>query len=124
MGMTFTGTGVPDFQSLAILTSCTKQAFEVFLYSIYITGNRISKNENKYMYIIYPKIIMLHAKIKNFPPKIDLFPFLDVSNPARAREQCIEWTRRICEEYFAQTQEEMDKGLPIVMPVSKTIFCC
>ena len=43
---------------------------------------------------------------------------LDVSNPARPREACIEWTRRICEEYFEQTAEESDKGLPIVMPVS------
>ena len=49
-----------------------------------------------------------------------IFPtlFLDVSNPARPRDACIEWTKRICEEYFEQTAEETKKGLPIVMPVS------
>ena len=47
-----------------------------------------------------------------------MFTILDVSNPARPREACIEWTKRICEEYFEQTAEETKKGLPIVMPVS------
>lgn len=52
-----------------------------------------------------------------------LIKVADVSNPARSREQCIEWTRRICEEYFAQTQEESDKGLPIVMPTFQRDVC-
>jgi len=47
----------------------------------------------------------------------------DVSNPARPREACIEWTRRICEEYFEQTAEESDKGLPIVMPTFRREVC-
>ena len=49
---------------------------------------------------------------------LKFFKILDVSNPARPREACIEWTKRICEEYFEQTAEETKKGLPIVMPVS------
>lgn len=52
-----------------------------------------------------------------------LIKVADVSNPARPREACIEWTKRICEEYFAQTQEEMDKGLPIVMPTFRREVC-
>jgi len=47
----------------------------------------------------------------------------DVSNPARPRKQCIEWTRRVCEEYFTQTQEETERNLPIVMPTFKREVC-
>jgi len=52
-----------------------------------------------------------------------LIKVADVSNPARPREACIEWTRRICEEYFEQTAEESDKGLPIVMPTFRREVC-
>ncbi|XP_057371370.1 high affinity cAMP-specific and IBMX-insensitive 3',5'-cyclic phosphodiesterase 8A-like [Daphnia carinata] len=40
----------------------------------------------------------------------------DVSNPTRPLNMCIEWARRIAEEYFNQTAEEKAKGLPVVMP--------
>lgn len=52
-----------------------------------------------------------------------LIKVADVSNPARPRKSCIEWTRRICEEYFEQTQEERDKELPIVMPTFRREIC-
>jgi len=40
----------------------------------------------------------------------------DVSNPARPLDFCQEWAARIAEEYFAQTDDEKEKGLPVVMP--------
>jgi len=40
----------------------------------------------------------------------------DVSNPARSLKLCKEWAVRIAEEYFAQTDEEKELGLPVVMP--------
>lgn len=52
-----------------------------------------------------------------------LIKVADVSNPARPREACIEWTKRICEEYFDQTAEETLKGLPIVMPTFRREVC-
>lgn len=52
-----------------------------------------------------------------------LIKVADVSNPARPRDACIEWTKRICEEYFEQTAEETKKGLPIVMPTFRREVC-
>ncbi|XP_013115209.2 high affinity cAMP-specific and IBMX-insensitive 3',5'-cyclic phosphodiesterase 8 [Stomoxys calcitrans] len=46
-----------------------------------------------------------------------LIKVADVSNPARPMICCIEWSRRIAEEYFTQTDEEKSKNLPIVMPM-------
>jgi len=40
----------------------------------------------------------------------------DISNPVRPIETCVIWTKRICEEYFEQTEDEQNKGLPVVMP--------
>nr|CAH8821906.1 unnamed protein product [Trichobilharzia regenti] len=40
----------------------------------------------------------------------------DVNNPTRPLSICKEWAARIAEEYFAQTEEEKRRGLPIVMP--------
>ncbi|XP_007943312.2 high affinity cAMP-specific and IBMX-insensitive 3',5'-cyclic phosphodiesterase 8A [Orycteropus afer afer] len=47
----------------------------------------------------------------------------DVSNPCRSLEFCIEWAARISEEYFSQTDEEKQKGLPVVMPVFDRNTC-
>ncbi|XP_053573405.1 high affinity cAMP-specific and IBMX-insensitive 3',5'-cyclic phosphodiesterase 8A isoform X1 [Bombina bombina] len=47
----------------------------------------------------------------------------DISNPCRALDQCIEWAGRISEEYFAQTDEEKQQGLPVVMPVFDRNTC-
>lgn len=35
----------------------------------------------------------------------------DVSNPCRPREQCIEWTARISEEYFSQVRCGLPRSL-------------
>ncbi|XP_063905882.1 high affinity cAMP-specific and IBMX-insensitive 3',5'-cyclic phosphodiesterase 8 isoform X2 [Zophobas morio] len=47
----------------------------------------------------------------------------DVSNPTRPLRLCIEWARRIAEEYFQQTDEEKDRGLPVVMPMFDRYTC-
>uniref|UniRef100_A0A336LT50 3',5'-cyclic-AMP phosphodiesterase n=1 Tax=Culicoides sonorensis TaxID=179676 RepID=A0A336LT50_CULSO len=47
----------------------------------------------------------------------------DVSNPTRPLKFCVEWARRIAEEYFTQTDEEKRRGLPIVMPMFDRTTC-
>lgn len=47
----------------------------------------------------------------------------DVSNPARPLDYCREWAERIAEEYFAQTDDEKEKGLPVVMPQFDRATC-
>ncbi|KAL5273625.1 PDE8B family protein [Megaselia abdita] len=52
-----------------------------------------------------------------------LIKVADVSNPSRPQPYCVEWARRIAEEYFTQTDEEKSKGLPIVMPMFDRATC-
>lgn len=47
----------------------------------------------------------------------------DVSNPTRPLKLCVEWARRITEEYFQQTDEEKSKGLPVLMPMFDRTTC-
>lgn len=47
----------------------------------------------------------------------------DVSNPTRPLRLCVEWSRRIAEEYFTQTDEEKARGLPVVMPMFDRTTC-
>ncbi|CAO1311194.1 unnamed protein product [Diamesa hyperborea] len=47
----------------------------------------------------------------------------DVSNPTRPLKFCVEWARRIAEEYFTQTDEEKRKNMPIVMPMFDRTTC-
>ncbi|KAL4228195.1 High affinity cAMP-specific and IBMX-insensitive 3' [Mactra antiquata] len=47
----------------------------------------------------------------------------DVSNPCRPVNLCMEWARRIAEEYCEQTDDEKEKGLPVVMPVFDRKTC-
>lgn len=47
----------------------------------------------------------------------------DISNPVRPIERCVVWTKRICEEYFEQTDDEQRKGLPVVMPTFDRTTC-
>uniref|UniRef100_A0A8D0HEZ4 Phosphodiesterase n=1 Tax=Sphenodon punctatus TaxID=8508 RepID=A0A8D0HEZ4_SPHPU len=68
------------------------------------------------------------TNVKNFPENQTLIKRMmikcaDVANPCRPLELCIEWAGRISEEYFAQTDEEKRKGLPVVMPVFDRNTC-
>ncbi|XP_017759723.1 PREDICTED: high affinity cAMP-specific and IBMX-insensitive 3',5'-cyclic phosphodiesterase 8A-like isoform X2 [Eufriesea mexicana] len=47
----------------------------------------------------------------------------DVSNPTRPLRCCIEWARRIAEEYFNQTDEEKKLKLPVLMPMFDRLTC-
>ncbi|GAB1599374.1 high affinity cAMP-specific and IBMX-insensitive 3',5'-cyclic phosphodiesterase 8B-like isoform X2 [Argonauta hians] len=47
----------------------------------------------------------------------------DISNPCRPLDLCITWAKRIAEEYFDQTDEEIAKKLPIVMPIFSRSTC-
>uniref|UniRef100_A0A1B6E641 PDEase domain-containing protein n=3 Tax=Clastoptera arizonana TaxID=38151 RepID=A0A1B6E641_9HEMI len=47
----------------------------------------------------------------------------DVSNPTRPLKMCVEWARRIAEEYFTQTDEEKANHLPVVMPMFDRTSC-
>ncbi|XP_026809085.1 high affinity cAMP-specific and IBMX-insensitive 3',5'-cyclic phosphodiesterase 8-like isoform X2 [Rhopalosiphum maidis] len=47
----------------------------------------------------------------------------DVSNPTRPLKMCVEWAKRIAEEYFNQTDEEKLNHLPVVMPMFDRVSC-
>ncbi|XP_029161012.1 high affinity cAMP-specific and IBMX-insensitive 3',5'-cyclic phosphodiesterase 8-like isoform X2 [Nylanderia fulva] len=47
----------------------------------------------------------------------------DVSNPTRPLKCCVEWARRIAEEYFSQTDEEKRLKMPVVMPMFDRLTC-
>ncbi|XP_050457414.1 high affinity cAMP-specific and IBMX-insensitive 3',5'-cyclic phosphodiesterase 8-like isoform X2 [Cataglyphis hispanica] len=47
----------------------------------------------------------------------------DVSNPTRPLKCCVEWAKRIAEEYFNQTDEEKKLKLPVVMPMFDKLTC-
>ncbi|XP_011495191.1 PREDICTED: high affinity cAMP-specific and IBMX-insensitive 3',5'-cyclic phosphodiesterase 8A-like [Ceratosolen solmsi marchali] len=47
----------------------------------------------------------------------------DVSNPTRPLRFYVEWTRRIAEEYFDQTDEEKKKMMPVMMPMFDRACC-
>ncbi|XP_065200949.1 high affinity cAMP-specific and IBMX-insensitive 3',5'-cyclic phosphodiesterase 8-like isoform X2 [Planococcus citri] len=47
----------------------------------------------------------------------------DVANPTRPLKCCVEWAKRIAEEYFQQTDDEKAKNLPIVMPMFDRATC-
>ncbi|KJH43819.1 3'5'-cyclic nucleotide phosphodiesterase [Dictyocaulus viviparus] len=47
----------------------------------------------------------------------------DISNPTREWSLCQKWAYRIVEEYFDQTREEREKGLPITMEVFDRLTC-
>ncbi|XP_014206256.1 high affinity cAMP-specific and IBMX-insensitive 3',5'-cyclic phosphodiesterase 8-like isoform X2 [Copidosoma floridanum] len=47
----------------------------------------------------------------------------DVSNPARPLKLCIEWSKRIAEEYFRQTEAEQERNLPVTMPTFERSSC-
>ncbi|CAI5438673.1 unnamed protein product [Caenorhabditis angaria] len=47
----------------------------------------------------------------------------DISNPTREWVLCQRWAHRIVEEYFEQTREEKEKGLPVTMEVFDRNTC-
>nr|XP_054113253.1 high affinity cAMP-specific and IBMX-insensitive 3',5'-cyclic phosphodiesterase 8A isoform X2 [Callithrix jacchus] len=59
---------------------------------------------------------MLRIPEKRTLMKRMLIKCADLSNPCRPLQYCIEWTARISEEYFSQTDEEKQRHLPVEMP--------
>ncbi|XP_063995456.1 high affinity cAMP-specific and IBMX-insensitive 3',5'-cyclic phosphodiesterase 8 [Diachasmimorpha longicaudata] len=55
--------------------------------------------------------------------KIMMIKCADVSNPTRPLRCCVEWAKRIAEEYFNQTDEEKKKRMPVVMPMFDRNTC-
>ncbi|XP_034944709.1 high affinity cAMP-specific and IBMX-insensitive 3',5'-cyclic phosphodiesterase 8 isoform X2 [Chelonus insularis] len=55
--------------------------------------------------------------------KIMMIKCADVSNPTRPLRCCIEWAKRIAEEYFSQTDEEKKRKMPVVMPMFDRNTC-
>jgi len=47
----------------------------------------------------------------------------DIGNPTREFELCQKWAYRIVEEYFEQTAEEREKGLPLTMELFDRTVC-
>ncbi|XP_044734940.1 high affinity cAMP-specific and IBMX-insensitive 3',5'-cyclic phosphodiesterase 8 isoform X2 [Chrysoperla carnea] len=78
----------------------------------YITAN---ESENEMSPINLPENITLVKRM--------LIKCADVSNPTRPMRICVEWARRIAEEYFTQTDEEKQANLPVVMPMFDRQTC-
>ncbi|XP_008560704.1 high affinity cAMP-specific and IBMX-insensitive 3',5'-cyclic phosphodiesterase 8 isoform X1 [Microplitis demolitor] len=55
--------------------------------------------------------------------KIMMIKCADVSNPTRPLKCCIEWAKRIAQEYFNQTDEEKKRKMPVVMPMFDRNSC-
>ncbi|XP_044576170.1 high affinity cAMP-specific and IBMX-insensitive 3',5'-cyclic phosphodiesterase 8 isoform X1 [Cotesia glomerata] len=55
--------------------------------------------------------------------KIMMIKCADVSNPTRPLRCCIEWAKRIAQEYFDQTDEEKKQKMPVVMPLFDRNTC-
>ena len=47
----------------------------------------------------------------------------DVSNPARPLKSAVTWAERITEEFFSQTDEEIERNLPVTMPMYNRSTC-
>jgi len=47
----------------------------------------------------------------------------DIANPTREWKLCYQWALRIVQEYFDQTDEESEKGLPLTMKGFNRITC-
>jgi high affinity cAMP-specific and IBMX-insensitive 3',5'-cyclic phosphodiesterase 8 len=47
----------------------------------------------------------------------------DISNPTRPLHLCQVWAERIADEYFAQTEEEKRRNLPVMMPTFDRVTC-
>ncbi|XP_031328347.1 high affinity cAMP-specific and IBMX-insensitive 3',5'-cyclic phosphodiesterase 8 isoform X3 [Photinus pyralis] len=77
--------------------------------------SRVDGESSDYIPITLPDNITLVKRM--------MIKCADVSNPTRPLRLCVEWARRIAEEYFAQTDEEKSKGLPVVMPMFDRITC-
>jgi len=65
--------------------------------------------------LVTPDNVMLIKRI--------LIKCADVSNPTRPVKLAVEWARRIADEYFRQTEEELSRGLPPVMPMFDRNTC-
>lgn len=78
-------------------------------------SSRVDVESTEYIPITLPDNITLVKRM--------MIKCADVSNPTRPLRLCVEWARRIAEEYFAQTDEEKSKGLPVVMPMFDRITC-
>ena len=47
----------------------------------------------------------------------------DVSNPARPLKSAVTWAERITEEFCRQTDEEIERNLPVTMPMYNRSTC-
>jgi len=60
--------------------------------------------------------------LKNLIKRV-MIKVADVCNPVKKRDLCVEWARRISEEYFAQTDEEKKLGLAPSLPLFDRNTC-
>uniref|UniRef100_A0A4W3K1Z8 Phosphodiesterase n=1 Tax=Callorhinchus milii TaxID=7868 RepID=A0A4W3K1Z8_CALMI len=85
--------------------------------------NKFVNSINKPLAALEENLSILTSPETRILIKRMLIKCADISNPCRPLELCIEWAGRISEEYFAQTEEETKKGLPVVMPVFDRNTC-
>ncbi|CAF0871306.1 unnamed protein product [Brachionus calyciflorus] len=88
----------------------------------------LNKFVNKFSVIDDDKLATRNMEILQIPEnktliKRILIKCADVSNPCRPLDIYKEWANRIAAEYFEQTDEEKQKGLPVVMPTFDRTSC-
>ncbi|XP_076267487.1 phosphodiesterase 8 isoform X1 [Rhynchophorus ferrugineus] len=83
--------------------------------NVFCTRNSSELESDEYMPILSPENTTLVKRM--------MIKCSDVSNPTRPLRLCVEWARRIAEEYFQQTDDEKARGLPVVMPMFDRSTC-
>lgn len=84
-----------------------------YLLNLFIYNSQ--ETQGDYVPIALPENVLLVKRM--------MIKCADVSNPTRPLRHCVEWARRITEEYFQQTDEEKAKGLPVLMPMFDRTTC-
>lgn len=107
---------------MILATEMTKH-FEHLAKFMNVCNARIMDNQHM---DVYPDVVDMSVVLQ--PENVVLVKRMmikcaDVSNPTRPLRSCIEWARRIAEEYFSQTDEEKKLKLPVLMPMFDRSTC-
>ncbi|XP_043282218.1 high affinity cAMP-specific and IBMX-insensitive 3',5'-cyclic phosphodiesterase 8-like isoform X2 [Venturia canescens] len=106
---------------MILATEMTKH-FEHLAKFVNVCSSRVSDAQNEYFPDALDVAILLQPENVTLV-KIMMIKCADVSNPTRPLRCCVEWAKRIAEEYFSQTDEEKKKRLPVLMPMFDRMTC-
>ncbi|XP_011345961.1 high affinity cAMP-specific and IBMX-insensitive 3',5'-cyclic phosphodiesterase 8 isoform X2 [Ooceraea biroi] len=105
---------------MILATEMTKH-FEHLAKFMNVCSARIGENQETYSDSLDMSVVLQPDNV--ILVKRMMIKCADVSNPTRPLRCCIEWARRIAEEYFRQTDEEKRLKMPVVMPMFDRMTC-